>query len=199
MNLRSKKVKLALALALTSLAVAAVAYAGEHGEGHRELISHAKLVDFGLRCMNFTALVVILVKYVIPPIGKILSDRRTAISNQFEDLHERRAEVESSYKEYETKLSNIDQEVESILKVARAQAESEKERIIGDARRSAEDIKRKAMASVQNELGKAQKQLREDVAEQAAAMAAEIIKKDFTEADQTKMVEDYLGQLGAMA
>jgi len=199
MNLRSKKVKLAMALALTGLAVAAVAYAGEHGEGHHELISHATLVDFGVRCMNFAALVVILVKYLIPPLGKMLSDRRTAISRQFEDLHERRAEVESSYKEYESKLSNIDQEVESILKVAREQAESEKERIIGDARRSAEDIKRKAMASVQNELGKAQKQLREDVAEQAAAMAAEIIKKDFTEADQTKMVEDYLGQLGAMA
>ncbi len=199
MNLGSKKVKLVLALVVTSMTVAVAAYAGEHGEAPRELLSHAKLVDFGLRIMNFAALMVIVMKYIIPPIAKILSDRRMAIVNQFEDLHERRADVENTYKDYEAKLSTVGQEVDSILKTAKAQAEAEKERIIGDAKRAAEDIKRKAAVSVQNELSKAQGQLRADVAEQAAAMAAEIIKKDFTEADQTKMVEEYLTQVGAMA
>ena len=200
MNGRSKKFKLALTLTAAGLAMAAVAYAaGEQGEAHHALISHAKLVDFGWRCMNFAALAVILVKYVIPPIGKMLSDRRTAIANQFSDLQERRAEVEQTYKTYEAKLSRIDEEVETILATAKAQAETEKERIINDAKRAAEDIKRKAVVSVQNELARAKKQLREEVADQAATMAAEIIKKNFVEADQTKLVEDYLGQVGAMA
>jgi F-type H+-transporting ATPase subunit b len=200
MNLGSKKFKLILSLVVAGLTVAVAAYAGEHGgEGQHELLSHAKLVDFGWRVMNFSALLFIVIKYLVPPLAKILSDRRTAIASQFEDLHDRRSEVEKTYKEYETKLGNIDQEVESILKTAKAQAEAEKERIIGDAQRAAEDIKRKAEVSVQNELSKAQNQLREEVAEQAAAMASEIIKKDFTEADQTKMVEDYLVQVGAMA
>jgi F-type H+-transporting ATPase subunit b len=199
MNLRSRKVKLALVATLTCLAVAAAAYAGEGGEAHHGLVNHRMLVDFGWRCLNFAVLVVILVKYLIPPIGKLLSDRRMAIVNQFEDLRERRAEVEESYKECEVKLSNIGQEVDNILKAAKAQAEAEKTRIIEEARRNAEDIKRKAAASVQNELSRAQRKLREDVAEQAAALAAEIIKKDFTAADQTKVVEDYLEQVGAMA
>jgi len=200
MNGRSKKFKLALTLTAAGLAMAAVAYAaGEQGEAHHALISHAKLVDFGWRCMNFAALAVILVKYVIPPIGKMLSDRRTAIANQFSDLQERRAEVEQTYKTYEAKLSRINEEVETILATAKAQAETEKERIINDAKRAAEDIKRKAVVSVQNELARAKKQLREEVADQAATMAAEIIKKNFVEADQTKLVEDYLGQVGAMA
>ncbi|NOX25329.1 MAG: F0F1 ATP synthase subunit B [Deltaproteobacteria bacterium] len=199
MNLGSKKIKLVLTAVIAGLAVAAVAYAGEHGGAHHELISHTRLVNFGWRCMNFAALVVIMVKYVIPPIGKILSDRRMAIVNQFEDLHERRTEVEKSYKECEVKLSGIGQEVDNILKTARTQAEEEKARIIGDAKRSAEDIKRKAVASVHNELSKAKQKLREDVAEQAAALAADIIRKNFSEADQTKMVEDYLEQVGAMA
>ncbi len=199
MNLRGKKIKLVLLAALACLAMAAVAYAGEHGGAHHELISHKELVNFGWRCMNFAALVVIMVKYVIPPIGKILSDRRIAIVNQFEDLHERRTEVEKSYKECAVKLSGIGQEVDNILKTARAQAEEEKARIIGDAERSAEDIKRKAAASVRNELSKAKQLLREDVAEQAAVLAAGIIKKNFSAADQTKMVEDYLEQVGAIA
>lgn len=201
MNWRSKKLKLALTFTVAGLAMAAVAYAagGEPGEAHHALVSHAKLMDFICRCVNFAILVVILVKYVIPPIGKMLSDRRTAITNQFNDLHERRTEVEQTYKTYEAKLSRIDDEVQAILATAKAQAETEKERIINDAKRSAEDIKRKAVASVQNELAKAQKELREEVAEQATVMAAEIIKKNFVEADQTKLVEDYLSQVGAMA
>ncbi|MFW8599902.1 F0F1 ATP synthase subunit B [Desulfobacterota bacterium M19] len=198
MKAENSKIKLTLTIALGVLAVATAAWAGETGEV-RPLISHGQLVDFGLRCMNFAVLVVILLKYVVPPIGKALSDRRTKITEQFGELREKRSEVETTYKEYETKLSHIDEEVESILNIAITQAENEKARIISDAERTAEDIKRKAAVSVQNELSKARKELRDEVAEQAAIMAEEIIKKNFTETDQTKLVEDYLGQVGAMA
>ncbi len=192
------KIKLTLTIAVAALTVATAAWAGEPGEA-RALITHGQLVDFGLRCMNFAVLVVVLVKYVVPPIGKALSDRRMNIVNQFGELREKRTEVEATYKEYETKLSHIDEEVESILNIAITQAETEKARIISEAERTAEDIKRKAAASVQNELSNARKTLRNEAAEQAAIMAEEIIKKNFTEGDQTKMVEDYLGQVGAMA
>lgn len=198
MKAANGKIKLTLIMAVAALAVATAAWAGEPGEA-RALISHRQLVDFGLRCMNFAVLAVILIKYVVPPIGKALSDRRMKIVNQFGELREKRTEVEATYKEYETKLSHIDEEVESILNIAITQAETEKARIISEAERTAEDIKRKAAASVQNELSNARKTLRNEVAEQAAIMAEEIIKKNFTEGDQTKMVEDYLGQVGAMA
>ncbi len=198
MKVANGKIKLTLTIVLAVLAVATAAWAGEGGEV-RPLISHEQLVDFGLRCMNFAVLVVILLKYVVPPIAKVLSDRRTKIVEQFGQLREKRGEVETTYKEYETKLSHIDEEVESILNIAITQAENEKARIISDAERTAEDIKRKAAVSVQNELSKARKTLRDEVAEQATIMAEEIIKKNFTETDQTKLVEDYLGQVGAMA
>ncbi len=198
MKAANSKIKLTLTIVLTVLAVATAAWAGETGEV-RPLISHEQLVDFGLRCMNFAVLVVILLKYVVPPIGKALSARRIKITEQFGELREKRSEVETTYKDYETKLSHIDEEVESILNIAITQAENEKARIISDAERTAEDIKRKAAVSVQNELSKARKALRDEVVEQAAVMAEAIIKKNFTETDQTKLVEDYLGQVGAMA
>lgn len=48
-------------------------------------------------------------------------------------------------------------------------------RILADAEKAAEDIKRQAEAAVQAELEDAKRILREEIAEQAAAMAEELI------------------------
>ncbi len=190
---RSRKIVVALAVLGVVMAAAGLAYASG-GEGS---LSTEKLKDLGFRAMNFAALLFILVKYLKKPLVDGLSSRRMGIMTKFEELDERKGEAEKTYKTYEAKLGSIDQEVESILESAKAQAEVEKQRILDDANRAAEDIKRKAQQSVQNELSIAKKALREEVAEQAAAMAEELIRKNLTETDQSKLVEEYLDQVGA--
>jgi len=148
--------------------------------------------------MNFVALVVILVKFLSKPIANAMSGRRMAIVNQFEELNERRSDVENTYREYEAKIRQIDTEVAGILDAATAQAEVQKAKIIEDANRAAEDIKKKAQMTIQHELSMAKKNLRTEVAEQAAAMAEEIIRKNLTDADQAKLVEDSLEKVGAL-
>lgn len=201
MKFESKKVRAGFALAALVLVVGAagVVYAssgGGHGEGGS--LSPAKLKDLGWRTMNFVALAIILVKFLGKPIANGLSSRRMGIMTQFEGLNERRDEVEKTYKRYEEKLSKIDQEVEAILAAAHSQAETEKERIIEEAKRAATDIKRKAELSVKHELAQAQKKLRTEIAEDAAKIAAELIRKSLTDTDQTKLVEDYLDKVGAL-
>ena len=199
MDFRNKKLKLGFALlcGVVFLGLAGVIYAS--GDGHGEgSLSPAKLKDLGWRAVNFAVLAIILVKFLGKPIVNALNSRRMTIVNQFEDLDERRGEVEQTYKKYEAKLGRVDQEIELIVEAAKAQAETEKTRIIEEAERAAEAIKRKAEMSVQQELTVARKKLREDVAEQAAAMAEEIIRKDFKAADQTSMVNNYLDKVGAL-
>lgn len=197
MNWQVKKGKLALfAAAGMVLLGAALAYAEGHGEA-AEPLSHAKLMDLLWRTTNFVALVIILVKFGSKPIASALEGRRLGIVQRFDDLTARRGEVEQSYKKYEEKLGRIDQEVQAILETARAQAELEKQKIIDEANRAAADIKRKAELSVQFELSQAKKTLRDEVAEQAAQMAEALIRKNLTDADQAKLVSEYLDKVGA--
>ncbi|MBU0728123.1 MAG: ATP synthase F0 subunit B [Proteobacteria bacterium] len=192
------------ALTFSVLLVAtAIAFASGGGEGagitgEGGSLSHAKQMDFLWRVLNFTGLVIILVWALKKPLVNTLGSRRQAIKDQFEELDARKAEAEQKYKEYDAKLASIDSEVSSIIGAAVALGEAEKQRIIKDAERAAGDIKRQAEMAIQQELAQAKRQLREEVAEQAAAMAEEILRKNLQEADQSRLVEDYLEKVGAL-
>lgn len=171
----------------------ASAMTGPHGA-----LSPAKLKDFGWRVMNFAALLVILIKFVKKPLADALKGRQQGIAAEFEDLETRRAEAERNYKEYEARLAGIDDELKSMVEKAIAQGQVEKARIIEEANRAAEGIKRQAEMAVQNEIAEAKRRLKTEIAEQAAIMAEAIIKKNLQDTDQNKLVEDYLTKLGGL-
>jgi len=168
---------------------------GEHGES---MITAAKLKDLFWRTTNFIALVVILVKFLAKPISSGLAGRRRQIREEIEELEEKRDEAERSYKDFVSRLAGMEEEMDGVVEKAIAQAGVEKARILEEAERAAEDIKRQAEAAVQAELVDARRRLRDEVAEQAAAMAEELIVKNLTAEDQVAITEQYLERVGAV-
>ena len=158
----------------------------------------AKWWDLLWRTLNFAVLLIVLIKVLAKPIANGLHARQQSIKEQFTDLEERKAEADNAYKTYEEKLASIDQEVSDIIQSAVAQGEAEKERIISDANRAAEDIKRQAEMAIQHELAEAKLKLREEVANQAVVMAEELINKSLQDADQVKLIEDSLAKVGTL-
>ena len=141
---------------------------GPHGA-----LSPAKLKDLGWRVMNFVALAIILVKFLKNPLVDALKGRKQTIAAEFEDLEARRSDAEREYKEYESKLAGIDDELKQMVETAIAQGQKGE---IADAKRS----------------------LKAEITEQATIMAEEIIKKNLQAADQDKLVEDYLTKVGGL-
>jgi F-type H+-transporting ATPase subunit b len=172
--------------------------AAEHGEVHQPLITTAKLWDLLWRFMNFAVLMFILIKFAAKPIATGLSSRKSKIRTEIEDLEAKKAEAEKSYREFEAKLAGIEAEIDTIVEKAVAQAEIEKARIIEKAEEAAADIQRQAEMAIQYEIMEANRTLKNDIADQAAAMAEELIVKNLTAADQVKIVEDYLAKVGAV-
>ena len=161
-------------------------------------IPTTKWWDLLWRVMNFAVLLIVLVKVLSKPIANGLRARQQSIKEQFADLEERKTEAENAYQTYEEKLASIEQEVSDIIQSAVAQGEAEKERIIDEANRAADDIKRQAEMAIQHELAEAKLQLREEVANQAVVMAEELISKNLQETDQVKLIEDYLAKVGTV-
>ena len=161
-------------------------------------IPTAKWWDLLWRTLNFAVLAIVLAKLLSKPIANGLKGRRQSIREEFENLEDRKAEADKVYQEYEEKLSSIEQEIDEIIKNAIAQGEAEKERIIEEGKRAAQDMKRQAEMAIQHELAAAKLKLREDVANQAVVMAEELIKKNLQETDQVKLIEDYLTKVGTV-
>jgi len=171
------------------------AVADAHGGGS---LSAAKLKDLGWRIVNFIALMIILVKFGAKPIGSGLASRRTQIKEEIEDLEQKRVDAEQSYDDFQVKLVNVESEIETIVDRAVAQAKIEKTKIIAKAEQAADDIKRAAEMAIQNEITEARRSLKDEVAEQAAVMAEELIVKNLTDDDQVKIIDDYLAKVGAV-
>jgi F-type H+-transporting ATPase subunit b len=179
--------------------VDAHAAAADHSmTGPHGTLSPAKFKDFGWRVMNFTALAIILLKFLKNPLVDALKGRKQTIAAEFEDPEARRSDAEQEYKEYESKLAGIDDELKQMVETAIAQGQKEKVRILEEAEQGAENIKRQAEMAVQGEIADAKRRLKVEVTEQAALMAEEIIKKNLQDADQEKLVEDYLTKVGGL-
>ena len=191
----SKIISISLAIAAL-MAFATLAYASSGGEGGS--LSPAKLKDLLWRVLNFAVLAIVLFKVLSKPIANGLRARQQSIKEQFTDLEERKAEADRAYQTYEEKLASIDGEVSEIIQAAVAQGEAEKNRIIDEAKRAAEDIKRQAEMAIQHELAEAKLRLREEVANQAVIMAEELIRNNLQETDQVKLIEDYLAKVGTV-
>lgn len=195
----SKIVGISLAV-IALIATSSLVYASSGAEAGPTFwgVPTAKWWDLLWRTLNFAVLLIVLIKVLTKPIANGLRARQQSIKEQFTDLEERKVEADSAYQTYEEKLASIDQEVSDIIQSAIAQGETEKSRIIDEASRAAEDIKRQAEMAIQHELAEAKLQLREEVANQAVVMAEELIKKNLQEADQVKLIEDYLAKVGTV-
>jgi len=173
------------------------ATASEHeasAEGEEEgiHITHAQVMDFIWRCLNFALLIVILVKFGKDPVKNFLQGRSESIKKEFDDLEEQRKEAERKYEEYRQKLADMDKEAEKILQAFIKQGEAEKEKIIAQAYETAERIKAQAKFYVQQELAKAREQLKAEVADMAVKLAEDIIRKNITEQDHHRLIAEYL-------
>jgi len=169
------------------------------GDGHGEgSLSAAILKDLFWRGLNFIALMIILVKFGAKPIASALGGRQASIKNELEDLENRRGTAENQYREFEAKLATVEKDIDSIVEKAVAQAEVEKTKIIEKAEQAVDDMKRQAELAIQNEIIEARRELKDDIADQAAVMAEELIVKNLTPEDQVKIIENYLDKVGAV-
>ncbi len=182
-------------------AVVAEGHGDIAAEGHGAAggsLSAAKLKDLGWRVVNFIALMIILVKFGAKPIGSGLAARQKKIKDEIETLNKQRVDAENSYNDFQQKLATVESEIDKVVERAVAQAEVEKSKIIEKAELAADDIKRAADQAIQNEITEARRFLKDEVADQAAVMAEELIVKNLTADDQVKIIEDYLAKVGAV-
>lgn len=170
-----------------------VAYAtGESGEsnGHSGV-----LLDFGWKVLNFAILMGLLYWLLRDKIKEFFAGRRTDIKASLEEAAAAKEEAEKKFKEYSTKLDKATEEIEGISDMIRAQGLTEKEKIIKNARITAEKMEVDAQARIAQELKNASSQLRTEAVELSTQMAEEILKKNITKEDHENIVKDHLKNL----
>lgn len=152
----------------------------------------AMLINFGILAAGY---------YLLgkKPIAAGLQARRDTISKEIEEAQRMKHEAEERAKTYQHKLEKLEDELRAARESLVRAGEAESERIVAEAEAKAERMRKDAEFLVEQELKQIRGELWRDTVEAAVLAAEDLLKKRVTPADQERLAEEYLADLGGRA
>lgn len=131
------------------------------------------------------------------PITAALQSRRDTIAKSIEEARRMKEEAEQRAKTYQAKLQRLEEDARAAREALLRVGEAERQRIVAEAEAKAERIRRDTEFALEQELKQLRVDLWKGAVDAAIAAATEILKQKVTLADQERLAEGYLAELGA--
>ncbi len=188
-----KPVFTASAILLLLAGLAVTGFASEGAEGAHGSHAALQMKDFIWRVINFAMLAGLLIWGMRKAkVGQLLADRQAGIEKALKEAVQAREAAEKKYAEYSDKLSRATKEIDEIYASIKKEGELEKERIIAEAKDSAEKIKKQAEQTAAREVLKARAELQAEAARLAVQLAEQTLREKVGKDDQNRLVGEYL-------
>ncbi|MDH5490413.1 MAG: hypothetical protein OEY14_00420 [Myxococcales bacterium] len=147
--------------------------------------------------LNFSVLLLLLGVLGGKPMLAFLSNRRREVEENLADAARLKAAAEAKHAEYSGRLERLDAEMDTIRREMAKAGEAERDRIVLEAERKADRMRREVSFLIEQQL----KQLREDLSREAihasVEAAREILAEQTNAADQSRLAKSYLEDLRA--
>jgi F-type H+-transporting ATPase subunit b len=150
---------------------------------------------FVFMLLNFGILLLILAKAGGPIAGKLARERHDQIKTALDEAARLREEAAKKLTEYETRIKDVDAEVQKLVDGIRAGAEADKARILETASRQAAQMKRDAEQRIAAEIELARAQLTKEVTLAATNATEKLLRDKLNQDDQTKLVSTFISNV----
>ena len=135
-------------------------------------------------------------KFLFVPVMNIIAERQQEIDGMYQAAGEARDEAQAMRAEYQQKLTAAQQTSERIVKEAVARGQSREEEIIRKANADAAAIMDKASADIAMEKKKALNDAKDEISDLAMAIAGKVVGRELNAADQSKLIDSFINELG---
>lgn len=181
-------------MTLVDLFATAQAFASEAAgaEHHAPSIN-----DIWFPLANFLIYAFIIVKFALPPIRDFLKSRRAHVVTALEQSSAKKRAAEALVSEYRAKLAGAEKEIQSIHASLRDEGEREKAKLVSEAQTTAAKIRQDADFLADQEVKMARRHLREEMAAEAEAAARQLVTRNLTGADQSRLIDDFIQTIGS--
>ena len=153
------------------------------------------LMDFIWKVVNVVVLGAIIYKFAKKPVANALSSSAESAKKLISDAREAEEKLTAELDEMRVKIAGLEKEAEQMVKTARKDAEIEKKRIIEEGKQEIERMKRQASFALEQELRKAEADLRHWIAEESVTLAEKELKQEMNQNQQNKLVKKYMNEL----
>ena len=155
-----------------------------------------KMAEFIPALIAFLVIWFVLAKLAWPSILGMMEKRQQKIQDDLDAAANEKAAAEKEHREYQAQIAEARHEADEIVAKAKREAEAERSRILAKAQEDAAGTVAKARDAVSSERRKAMIELSSSVVDLSVEIASKIIGNDLSEADQRKLAEKYLAEVG---
>ena len=134
--------------------------------------------------------------FLFNPVMKIITERQQEIDDLYAGANSAKDEAEALRAEYTAKLSDAKAASERILKEAVARGQAREEDIIRQANADAAAIMDTASAAISLEKKKAINDAKNEISGLAMAIAGKVVERELSGADQEKLIDRFIDELG---
>ena len=172
-----------------------------HADAHAEGADDTSLpmnwkTDLALfSLVTFVVYVVVLRAGAWGPLQAGLNERERGIRQNIADAETNRIKSETMLKDYETKLSKVQEEVRDILAEARRDADHAKQEIVATAQREADATKNRAIAEIERSKDLALTELFDFVSTNVVNATEQVIGRSLTGQDQDRLGHGRVGSV----
>ena len=175
-----------------NLFIAANAWASAAGAEH-----HVPTIgEVILPAINFIMYAALIYHFALPMVRNLLRARRDEVVATIAQASTKKQQAEALVAEYRAKVARVDQEAQSIQASRRADAERERAKTLSEAEAMAVKVREDARFLADREVNIAREMLREELASQAEAMARELVQRNISPADQGRLAQDFIQNIG---
>ena len=148
--------------------------------------------------VNLFLFIGVLIFLLRRPIGASLVARRDTIRKELMRAQEERRAALAKLEEVEARLARLDAEVETVREQAKREAEAERENITRATAEETRRLREQAQREIESAGKVARQDLRRYAAEQSVRLAEDLIRRDIGAEDDTRLMNEYIGDLGGI-
>ncbi len=168
---------------------------GEHGEAPK---TYFGIPAWILKLLNMIVFMGVLGYFVVKAAKPALAARTEQIRSDAEQATERRQRADQMAADIQARLTQIEQDVRSIHARAEAEGQRQRQELMLAAEAEAAKIVQAARNEVDNRLKHARHELTEYAGQLASERAEAILREKITDADQRKLFEESLREVGEL-
>ncbi|KJR41296.1 ATPase, F0 complex, subunit B/B', bacterial and chloroplast [Candidatus Magnetoovum chiemensis] len=146
--------------------------------------------------INFLILFTTIGLLIRKPIKTYLNQRSRMIEDSIMQARQAKELAEKALEAVQAQLKQKDAEIEKILLSSKKYGESERERLINEARSLSNKLKELTERNIAYELKKAKDELKKEIADTLIELSAKRIQETMREEDENKLIEDSIRMLG---